>query len=446
MGPSHRNPEAVEKGETMPRLYLRPLIALTLVVALTASASAQVATAPKPLPTAPPASEGMAADRLARMHDRLDRFVADGEIAGAISLVLRQGKVVDVHTTGLRDREQKLPMTRDTIVRVYSMTKIVTSVAALILVEEGRLRLEDPIALYLPALKSPQVFTGGTATVPQLVPAARPITIRHLLTHTSGFAYGLAPSTVDDMYRTARLDQARTGDELVDKVARLPLIAQPGDRFYYGINTDLLGVIVEKVARQSLGAFLQTRVFDPLGMKDTGFSVPAASRSRLAKMYRREGTGPLTAVAHAVADTAAADLPYPDPEGRLLHSGGAGLFSTADDYARFAQMLLDGGTLDGVRILGRKTVHTMTSDQNARLPQATPAASGFGFGVSVRLDQGGGAMAGSVGEFGWSGAATTWVRMDPQEKTVAILLTQHLPGNQPGIYTVFSTMVNAAIQ
>jgi CubicO group peptidase (beta-lactamase class C family) len=442
----------------MPTLSLRPYCALALAIALAVPAFAQVVApavtpsgAPQPsaaraLPATTAAAGGFAADRLARLHDRLDKFVSDGDIAGAVSLIARRGRIVDVHVTGLRDREQQLPMTRDTIVRVYSMSKIVTSVAVLMLIEEGRLRLEDPIATFLPALKSPQVFTGGTAKVPQLVPAARPITIRHLLTHTSGFAYGLASSSVDDLYREAGLDQARTGDELVEKVARLPLIAQPGDRFYYGINTDLLGVIVEKITGQALGAFLQARVFGPLGMNDTGFSVPAGKRSRLAKLYRREGTGPLTAIEGVLPKAAGGvELPYPDPEGRLVHSGGAGLFSTADDYARFAQMLLDGGTLDGVRILGRKTVHTMTSDQNARLPQGTPGASGFGFGVSVRLDQAGGAMAGSVGEFGWSGAATTWVRMDPQERTVAILLAQHLPGNQPGIYTVYSTMVNAAL-
>jgi CubicO group peptidase (beta-lactamase class C family) len=431
----------------MPMLSRRSLSALALVIAVLTPAHGQVAVATRPLPSVAPASEGVSAERLARMHARLDRFVEDGQVAGAIALVLRRGKVVDVHTTGLRDREQRLPMTRDTIVRVYSMTKIVTSVAVLMLVEEGRLRLEDPIAMFLPALKAPQVFTGGTATVPQLVPAARPVTIRHLLTHTSGFAYGLAPSTVDDMYRDARLFQSRTGDELVEQVSKLPLIAQPGDRFYYGVNTDLLGVIVEKVTGQTLGAFLQARLFGPLGMTDTGFSVPAANRSRLARVYRREGAGPLTAIeGYSPSTGGAPELPYPDPEGRLFHSGGGGLFSTADDYARFAQMLVDGGTLDGVRILGRKTVHTMTSDQNARLPQGAPGATGFGFGVSVRLDQAGGAMAGSVGEFGWSGAATTWVRMDPEEQTVAILLTQHLPGNQPGIYTVFSTMVNAAIE
>lgn len=432
----------------MSRLSFRSLAALTLAVALTVPVSAQVATLARTLPAAAPASEGLSAERLARMHARLDRFVEEGQIAGAVSLVVRHGKVVDVHTTGLRDREQRVPMTRDTIVRVYSMSKIVSSVAALILIEEGRLRLEDPISQYLPAFKSPQVLTGGTTAAPQLVPAARPITIRHLLTHTSGFAYGLSPATtVDVMYRDARIFEARTSDEFVKKIAALPLIAQPGERFNYGVNTDLLGIIIEKITGQSLGAFMEARIFGPLGMVDTGFAVPAAKQGRLARIYTRDGSAPLALVTgFSPGPDGSNQVPYPDPEGRLFHSGGGGLFSTADDYARFAQMVLNGGVLDGVRILGRKTVHTMISDQNARLPQGTPSSSGFGFGVSVRLDQGGGALAGSVGEFGWSGAATTLVSIDPQEKTVLLLLTQHLPFNQPGIFSVFSTMVNAAIE
>ena len=431
----------------MPPLSLRPCAALAIVIGLAIPSFAQVAPAVAALPAGTATEARLAPDRLQRMHARLDRFVADGEIAGAISLVARQGKIVDVHTTGLRDREQRLPMTRDTIVRVYSMSKIVTTVAVLILVEEGRLRLSDPIATFLPALKEPRVFTGGTAAAPQLEPVSRPITIRDLLTHSSGFAYGLAQSPVDDMYREAGLFQARTGDELVAKVAKLPLIAQPGQRFYYGVNTDLLGVIVEKITGQSLGAFMQARIFEPLGMVDTGFGVPAAKRGRLARVYEREGKGPLTLLARPDPVTAApAGIPYPDPDDRLFHSGGGGLFSTADDYMRFAQMLLDGGVLDGVRILGRKTVATMTSDQNGRLPKATPSSHGFGFGVSVRLDQGGGAPAGSIGEFGWSGAATTLVRIDPQERMVSILLTQHMPFDQPALFAVYNAMVGAAIE
>jgi CubicO group peptidase (beta-lactamase class C family) len=191
---------------------------------------------------------------------------------------------------------------------------------------------------------------------------------------------------------------------------------------------------------------MQARIFGPLGMVDSGFGVPAARRGRLARVYQREQHGPLTLVGQPSPVSAAPGIPYPDPDDRLFHSGGGGLFSTADDYMRFAQMLLDGGTLDGVRILGRKTVTTMTSDQNARLPRATPSHQGFGFGVSVRLDQGGGAPAGSIGEFGWAGAATTLVRIDPQERLVSILLTQHMPFDQPALFAVYDAMINAAVE
>lgn len=427
-----------------------PIVAaLALWVALVHPALAQVAAPPATvtLASAPAAAEGLVPERLERLHARLSRFVDEGEVAGLVSMVVRHGKVVDVHTAGFRDREQRQPMTRDTIFRIYSMSKIITTVAVLTLVEDGRLRLDDPIGTFLPALASPRVFTGGTATVPQLVPARRPITIRHLLTHTSGFAYGLAPSVVDDMYRDAKLFQARTADELVEKVARLPLLSQPGEQYYYGVNTDLLGVIVEKITGQRLGEYVAARILDPLGMRDTGFDVPAGKRARLATLYQRQDTGPLTAVA-AFSTTAATDgdLPYPDPEGRLFHSGGGGMFSTADDYARFAQMLLDGGTLDGVRILGRKTVAMMTTDQNLRVDRPAVGHSGFGFGVSVRRDLAGGALAGSVGEYGWSGAATTTVSVDPQESMVMLLLAQHLPFDQPRLFGVFTTMVHAALK
>lgn len=438
-------PAGPECGPSMARL-IRSVAPLALVLALAVPVRAQVA-APATLPAGSAAAEGVVPDRLDRLHGRLTRFVDEGDVAGLVSLIVRNGKVVDVHTAGFRDREQRVPMTRDTIFRIYSMSKIITSVAVLTLVEDGRLRLDDPVGAILPALASPRVFTGGTAAVPQLVPARRAITIRHLLTHTSGFAYGLAPSVVDDMYRDAKLLQARTGDAFIEKLAKLPLISQPGEQFYYGVNTDVLGVIVEKVTGQTLGAYVKARILDPLGMTDTGFDVPAAKRTRLAALYQRQDKGPLTVVPTiAVAGSETSDLPYPDPEGRLFHSGGGGMFSTADDYARFAQMLVNGGTLGDARILGRKTVAMMTSDQNIRIDTPTVGHSGFGLGVSVRRDLAGGALAGSVGEFGWSGAATTLVVMDPQEKTVALLLTQHFPFDQPRLFSVFQAMVNAALR
>ena len=430
----------------MKLMLVRGTCALLLSLCLASPSASQVAAPTATLPASTAAAEGLAADRLDRLHGRLKRYVDEGQIAGAISLVARRGRIVDVHAVGLRDREKQLPMTRDTIVRIYSMSKILTSAAALILVEEGTLRLEDPITKYLPSLGARQVFTGGTPAAPQLATATRPITIRHLLTHTSGFAYGLAPGPVDDLYRAAKLFEAKTADELVAKVATLPLVAQPGERFNYGVNTDLLGAIIEKVSGTSLGAFMKARLFDPLGMPDTGFDVPAAKRARLAALYQRDGDGPLAGVeSFQTPGTKPSAVPYPDPDGRLFHSGGGGLFSTADDYARFAQMLLNGGELDGVRILGRKTVASMTANQMTHVVNPGNSHQGVGLGVSVRIDQAGGPAGGSVGEFGWSGAATTYVSVDPQEQLVSILLTQHFPFDQPGIFSVFSTMVNAAL-
>lgn len=430
----------------MTPILLRPAVAVALALALVAPSTAQVTPVATLMPVATPSEVGLAGDRLDRLHARLDRFVADGEIAGAVSLVARRGRIADVHVTGLRDREQRLPMTRDTIVRIYSMSKIVTSVAALILVEEGRLRLDEPIATYLPALKAPKVFAGGTAARPRLVPAARPITIRHLLTHTSGFAYGLADSPVDEMYRTQALLTSSTSDAFVGKVASLPLIAQPGQRFYYGVNTDLLGIIIEQVSGQRLGDFMQARIFGPLGMVDTAFSVPPEKRARLARLYQRDGKGPLAPAGVSPGSSGPEPIPYPDAEGRLFQSGGGGLFSTADDYLRFAQMLLDGGTLGGIRILGRKTVESMAADQNRRLPGPDQSHLGFGFGVAMRLDHAGGAPAGSIGEYGWSGAATTMVDIDPQERLAAVLLTQLLPYDQPSLFAVYRAMLGAAIE
>ena len=387
-----------------------------------------------------PEREGFAPDRLTRLHARLQRFVDEGQVAGLSTLVARHGRVVDVATFGLRDREQRLPMTRDTIVRIYSMSKILTSVAALTLVEDGRLRLDEPIATWLPALASPQVFTGGTAEAPQLTKAVRPITVRHLLTHTSGFAYGLSRSPVDDLYREATLLQARDRTALIAGLARLPLIAQPGERFYYSVSTDVLGAIIEIISGQTLGAYLKTRVLDPLGLRDTGFSVPSAQRSRLAKAYALNKAGQLEVVTSQ-------GTPYPDPDGGLFHSGGGGLFSTLDDYARFAQMLLNGGELDGARILGRKTVESMRANHLQHLAQPTinDRHQGFGLGVGVRLDLAGGAPSGSVGQFGWTGAASTYVSIDPQEQMVTLLFAQHLPNNQHDYFGAFSTLINAAL-
>lgn len=399
----------------------------------------------QPLPSAAPDSQGFDAARLARLEARMQRFVDEGQHAGVLTLVARRGRIVASHAVGMADRGRQRPMTRDTIVRIYSMSKIVTSVAVMMLVEEGRLRLDDPVSHYLPALSSPMVFTGGTAAAPERTPATRPITIRHLLTHTSGLLYGFGQDPVDTIYNDAALMQARSIDDFIARAARVPLGLQPGTRFAYGISTDVLGAVVQQVSGQPFEVFVRTRIFEPLRMPDTGFTVPAAERHRLAAVYTTGKDGRLTPGGMTGGPD---ELPYPDPEGRGFPSGGGGLFSTIDDYARFAQMLLNGGELDGVRLLGRKTVEAMRTNHLVHLdrPRMDAAPSeGFGLGVSVRTDLASGPGLGSVGQFGWSGAATTLVTIDPVEEIVALVFTQHMPYNEHDLFGIFRTMMYAAL-
>jgi CubicO group peptidase (beta-lactamase class C family) len=325
-------------------------------------------------------------------------------------------------------------MERDTICRVYSMSKIITSVGALVLFEEGRFNLEDPVARYLPELKEMKVMTGGTADAPQLEPLKRPMTILHLFTHTSGLIYDFDGSDeLHKMYQRADLWSGPGLGDFIAKVGKLPLKHQPGDAYTYAINTDVLGALIERVSGKTFGAFLEERLFGPLGMKDTGFDVPAKKMNRVARTYKH-GPGGKLVEAEPLMNT------WPEA-GRGLESGGAGIFSTAGDYARFAQMLLNGGTLEGHRILGRKTVELMIVNHLVMLPenQAATRQKGFGLGVEVTTELGRLSIPSSVGQFGWYGAATTYCQIDPKEKIVAVALVQHFPINEHNFFGRFAT-------
>ncbi|MDQ3346981.1 MAG: beta-lactamase family protein [Acidobacteriota bacterium] len=428
---------------------LRRTASTLAAVALAVSLVGYARESPR-LPDAAPAAAGFSAERLQRLHTRLQTLIDEGHFSGFVTLIARNGSVVDVRSLGLRDREASLPMERDTIFRIYSMSKIVTSVAALMLVEEGRLRLNDPIGQYLPALTEPKVFTGRTEGRPMLVRAKAPITVRHLFTHSSGYGYGFGQAPIDRLYHQADLFSAPTMTAFLERAARLPLAEEPGQRFRYGINTDLLGAIVEKVSGQPFEAFVRDRITGPLRMQDTAFVVPAEKRSRLAVLYAKDKAGrlaipqgPLLATSKPVKDP----LPYPDAEGRGFPSGGGGLFSTIDDYARFGQMLLNGGELDGVRLLGRKTVQSMRSNHLLFLDRPTTdnGADGFGLGGAVRRHLAHGGPLGSPGQFGWSGAASTYFNIDPEEGTMALLFAQHFPHNEHDVFSLFSTMMYAAL-
>jgi CubicO group peptidase (beta-lactamase class C family) len=361
-------------------------------------------------------SQGFSPERLERVTRYLQTAIDKGQYAGAVTLIARRGHIVQWQGVGYR---------RDAIFQIYSMTKPITSVAALLLLEEGRLQLEDPVSRFLPEFASMQVLEAGKDS-PR--PAARAITIRHLLTHTAGFAAGekLSGPAVD------RLNEARVYDSptlaaYAAGMARLPLANDPGTRFSYdGVSTEVLSRVIEVAAGMPFDEFVGKRIFGPLRMVDTGFSVPTAKRDRIVEMTTTDDTGRLIRAERG-----------PDVPGAMLKrypSGAGGLYSTAADYARFCQMLLNGGHLDGAVILGRKTVELMLANH---LTHLTPPvnefsdAEGFGLGGYVLLDPARRGLLGSVGQFGWSGAAATWFTIDPKEQLVAILMMQHLPRGKP---------------
>lgn len=365
------------------------------------------------------------------MHRLMQGCVDRGEIAGAVTLLAREGRVVDVWTGGARDREARVPMTRDSLFKLASMTKIVTAVAVLQLWEQGRIGLDDPIERYLPEFRNFRVGVGESS-----VPA-RAITIRHLLTHTSGLAAAgpdaaaLQPAYARVMDRTAYPSMR----EYLKTVATLPLCNQPGDAMYYGFSYEVLAGLVEIVSGKPFDRYVHDEICAPLGLQDTFYQIPANKQPRLARTYVRGDDNLLTVEPIKLNAYVFG--------GAGFARGSGGIVSTADDFARFLQALLDGGTLDGARILKKETVVRMTSDQLTGLvtTQHTflAAHETYGFGVGIRLAGVPAPVPGTPGQYGWSGAYTTWCSVDPARKTVAILLTQHLPWNDRGLFEKFAT-------
>ena len=430
------------------------VVLLALAIHPTGDAQAPGGTR-EPLPAAAPASVGFSEERLTRLDARMKRFVDEGQHAGIVMLLARKGRVVTWRTWGQRDIARQMPMEKDTIFRIYSMSKIITSVAVMALHEEGRIRLDDPVTNYLPALKGVKVFKGGTAAAPVVVPARRPITIKHLLTHTSGFIYGFGTGPLDKIYNRSDVFEATSMAEFVVRAVKLPLAHEPGERFSYGINSDILGAVVEKVSGKRFEDFVDERICRPLAMRDTGFDVPPEKIGRLATVYehskpvagRTNGGTPGAAPAGRFVESKPMASSYAEP-GRGFAAGGSGMFSTIGDYSRLAQMLLNGGELDGVRILGRKTVELMTANHLNHLPRVThefSSSDGFGLGVAVRVDLAKSNELGSVGQFGWSGAATTTVNIDPKEQLVALIFAQQMPVNEHDLFWNFNTLVYQAL-
>src|SRR5688572_4911183 len=395
------------------------ILSSLLVVLAAASLRAQE------LPTVSPESVGMSSERLERLTDGLQAYVEGGRLAGAVTIVLRDGKVVYEESVGQRDIESQSPMSTDAIFRIASQSKAIVSVGAMMLVEEGELLLSDPVSRYLPAFRNTTVASPREGGGYDVVPAERQITIRHLLTHTAGIAYG--SGTGADRWESAGITGWYFGhrDEpvrrTVARIAALPFPAQPGSAWVYGYNTDILGAVIEVISGQSLDEFIRERILEPLDMLDTHFYLPPGKRDRLATVYSlRDGS--LTRAPDGAGMQAQGQ--YVDGP-RVSYSGGAGLLSTARDYGRFLQMMLNGGELNGRRILSPATVALMTQNHTGDL--YTAAGMGFGLGFSIRLDVGEAGAHGSPGEFGWGGAyhSTYWV--DPVEDLVVVYLTQVIP-------------------
>jgi CubicO group peptidase (beta-lactamase class C family) len=365
---------------------------------------------------------GFSSDRLGKISEFVDREVAAGNLAGAVTLVARHGQVVLFESAGRYGIEDNRPMDKDALFRVFSMTKPITTVAAMILYEEGAFHLGDPVAKYLPELKDMQLLIDGSPVPPQ-----RQMTIEQLMTHTAGLTNGWhLEHPVERAYRDAALYQSADLDAFIDKLATLPLRFEPGTRYHYSVATDVLGALVERLSGQTLEQFFQARIFDPLDMHDTFFNVPESKVARLAG-------GHLWNAERQLMEPMPAGL-LPPPSGVTLFSGGGGLISTARDYWRFCEMLRQGGSLDGVRILGPKTVQAMTM---ARLtPQVRnngateyPAShlypgQSFGLGAGVITDPAQAQVISSKGEYSWGGIANTKFWIDPKEDLIVVFMSQ----------------------
>jgi len=393
------------------------------------------------LPRVRPEVVGLSSERLGRIGEVMQRYVDEGRLGGVVALIAREGKVAYLQAFGALDPKTGAPMTNDAIFRIASQTKAVTSVAVMILFEQGRLLLDDPISKYIPEFKATTVAVRDSSKRGpgyKIVPAKRPITIRDLLTHTAGISYGYGPAQA--LYEKAGLqgwflaDRPEPVGFYMKKLAALPFDAQPGEKFVYGYNLDVLGYLVEVVSGMSLADFIRTKITEPLAMADTSFFLPEDKIGRFSGVYAigKDGkAGP----ADDPKDVAYVKGP------RVCYAGGAGLLSTAEDYARFLLMLQSGGEWGGVHILSPKSVELMTADHVGPLY----GSQGFGLGFWVTKELGRNGEPGSVGAYGWGGAYHTTYWVDPGEKLVAVFMTQLLPATGSDAQGKFKALVYQSI-
>ncbi len=419
----------------------------TVVTIACVGATASCAATGKPaLPTARAETLGLSQSALDRIAPSLEPFVDSGRVSGIYVVIARHGHIGYERTFGWMDADRDEPMRRDAIFRIYSMTKPVVAVGILRLVEDGKVGLDDPVSKYIPSFANVKVFAGGTADAPILKAPDSPVTVRQLLNHTSGLAYGLTAGPVDTIFTRAKLyDAGRTLEQFTDSLARIPLLFPPGTRWSYSSGLDVAGRVIEVASGQTLDRFLEEQVFRPLGMRDTGFRIRPDMRGRLASVYTPGTDGTLQEVS---GDGLMAMF---EPEARFLWGSG-GLLSTPDDYLRFTQMLLNGGIFGQTRILRPETVALMT--HNTVPPEFTPVSSralgdptyGFGLGVAVKIDTTQAARPGPIGIFRWSGYLGTYFWVDPENDLIAMVWTQLSPGSRYPLEATFQELVYSAVR
>ena len=381
------------------------------------------------LPMAVPEDVGVSTERLEEIAPVLQAYVDKGQLPGFLTVIARKGKIAHFEPLGMRDVENKKPVEDDTIFRIYSMSKPITSAAVMILYDEGHLKLDDPVEMYIPAFKDMKVYNKEQT---ETHAAKNKMTVKHLLTHTSGLTYGWGNKPVDKLYGELKIFKRDSGlTEMAKKLGEIPLVHEPGARWTYGVSTDVLGYLVEVVSEMSFEEFLQTKIFKPLGMVDTAFSVPKEKVERFAALYRhnKEDGMKLTA-----------NVPLANDDVSFFPSGGGGLVSTAADYLRFCQMLLNGGELDGVRILKTETVELMRYPHHQ---YGKNGAFGLGFHVVIRKDDDKNKR--STGAYSWSGAAATTFWIDPEKELIGILMTQLLSNPYSSLHGDFRKFTYQAL-